>query len=294
MRDEALLPLYMSTSQSGPLRQAGKALLGLCMLTLVLTGCSSASKSGTQVVEYDERQSPSRQVTSGYYTVKRGDSLWAIASSHGWEWQELARANRLAPPYNIYPGQTIRFDRATSRNTSTAPQAAAVAPVARETPAKPALNRSPVARQTLNAAPSTTGATAPASTAKPMARTDIKWAWPASGAVISRFAANGSLNKGIDISGEVGQPVMAASDGTVLYAGNGLRGYGELVIIKHSDTYVSAYGHNQRLLVREGQQVKVGQAIAEMGSTGTDRVKLHFEIRRQGKPEDPLQYLPSR
>ncbi|HAB84770.1 MAG TPA: peptigoglycan-binding protein LysM, partial [Pseudomonas sp.] len=108
------------------------------------------------------------------------------------------------------------------------------------------------------------------------------------------FSSNGSLNKGIDIAGELGQPVLAASDGTVVYAGSGLRGYGELVIIKHSDTYVSAYGHNRRLLVREGQQVKAGQSIAEMGSTGTDRVKLHFEIRRQGKPVDPLQYLPRR
>ncbi|PXB83349.1 peptigoglycan-binding protein LysM, partial [Pseudomonas aeruginosa] len=95
-------------------------------------------------------------------------------------------------------------------------------------------------------------------------------------------------------AGQLGQPVLAASGGTVVYAGSGLRGYGELVIIKHNETYVSAYGHNRRLLVREGQQVKVGQSIAEMGSTGTDRVKLHFEIRRQGKPVDPLQYLPRR
>ena len=112
--------------------------------------------------------------------------------------------------------------------------------------------------------------------------------------LIGKFSSNGSLNKGIDIAGELGQPVLAAADGAVVYDGSGLRGYGELVIIKHSDAYVSAYGHNRRLLVREGQQVKVGQHIAEMGSTGADRVKLHFEIRRQGKPVDPLQYLPRR
>ena len=110
----------------------------------------------------------------------------------------------------------------------------------------------------------------------------------------SSFSASSSLNKGIDIAGQEGQPVMAAADGTVVYAGNGLRGYGELVIVKHSETYVSAYGHNRRLLVREGERVKIGQTIAEMGSTGTDRVKLHFEIRRQGKPVDPLQFLPNR
>ena len=128
----------------------------------------------------------------------------------------------------------------------------------------------------------------------PVTRSASGWAWPANGVLISRFSSNGSLNKGIDIAGELGQPVLAASDGTVVYAGSGLRGYGELVIIKHSDTYVSAYGHNRRLLVQEGQKVKAGQKIAEMGSTGTDRVKLHFEVRRQGKPVDPLQYLPKR
>jgi len=127
-----------------------------------------------------------------------------------------------------------------------------------------------------------------------MARSASGWSWPANGAVIGLFSSNNSLNKGIDIAGELGQPVFAASDGAVVYAGSGLRGYGELVIIKHNDTYVSAYGHNRRLLVREGQQVKAGQTIAEMGSTGTDRVKLHFEIRRQGKPVDPQQYLPKR
>lgn len=112
--------------------------------------------------------------------------------------------------------------------------------------------------------------------------------------MIGRYSSNSSLNKGIDIAGDLGQPVLAASDGTVVYAGSGLRGYGELLIIKHSDTYVSAYGHNRRLLVREGQKVKAGQVIAEMGSTGTDRVKLHFEIRRNGKPVNPLSYLPAR
>ena len=143
--------------------------------------------------------------------------------------------------------------------------------------------------------PSAPVVVAPATTpVEAVQRSATGWAWPASGAIIGRFSSNGSLNKGIDIAGELGQPVLAASGGSVVYAGSGLRGYGELVIIKHSDTYVSAYGHNRRLLVREGQQVKVGQQIAEMGSTGTDRVKLHFEIRRQGKPVDPMQYLPRR
>ena len=112
--------------------------------------------------------------------------------------------------------------------------------------------------------------------------------------MISRFSSGSSLNKGIDIAGSLGQPVRASGKGTVVYAGGDLRGYGEMVIINHDDTYISAYGHNRRLLVNEGQQVSAGQQIAEMGSTGTDQVKLHFEIRRQGSPVDPLQYLPKR
>ncbi len=121
-----------------------------------------------------------------------------------------------------------------------------------------------------------------------------KWLWPASGTLVSRFSSNTSLKKGIDIAGQLGQSIVATADGSVVYAGSGLRGYGELVIIKHNDTFISAYGHNRRLLVNEGQTVKAGQKIAEMGSTGTDQVKVHFEIRRQGKPVDPLQYLPKR
>lgn len=118
------------------------------------------------------------------------------------------------------------------------------------------------------------------------------WGWPVQGPLISRFQSNGSLNKGIDIAGKAGQPVKAAAEGAVVYAGRGLLGYGEMIIIKHDETYLSAYAHNSRLLVKEGDRVKSGQNIAEMGSTGTDRVKLHFEIRRKGQPVDPLVYLP--
>jgi lipoprotein NlpD len=118
------------------------------------------------------------------------------------------------------------------------------------------------------------------------------WSWPARGQLLARFQSNGSLNKGIDIAGQLGEPVRAASDGAVVYAGRGLIGYGDMIIIKHDETYLSAYAHNSRLLVKEGDQVKVGQVIAEMGSSGTDRVKLHFEIRRKGQPVDPLAYLP--
>jgi lipoprotein NlpD len=232
------------------------------------------------------------RVTSGQYVVRRGDSLWSIAFRFGWDWRELAQVNNIPPPHVIYPGQTIRFTRQAPRAVTARPTPPP-APPAKTTPpvvATPVPTPPPLAK------PGTAASKPPVAKTpvKPVTRSASGWAWPAGGAVIGRFSSNGSLNKGIDIAGELGQPVLAASDGAVVYAGSGLRGYGELVIIKHSDTYVSAYGHNRRLLVQEGQQVKAGQTIAEMGSTGTDRVKLHFEIRRQGKPVDPLQYLPTR
>ena len=122
----------------------------------------------------------------------------------------------------------------------------------------------------------------------------MSWKWPASGPVIETFATAGQVNKGIDLAGRRGEPVYAAADGKVVYSGTGLVGYGNLIIIKHNGTFLSAYGHNSRLLLKEGQFAKAGQKIAEIGSTGTNRDKLHFEIRRNGKPVNPLQYLPKR
>jgi lipoprotein NlpD len=234
-------------------------------------------------------------VTSGQYMVQRGDTLYSIAFRFGWDWKALAARNGIASPYLIRVGQVIRFDGRQSKRGSVVAGAPTVTrPLSVGRPIAPiAPIQAPAARpQTQASVPiKTTPATTPVQSVQ---RSASGWAWPASGVVIGRFSSNGSLNKGIDIAGDLGQPVSAASDGSVVYAGSGLRGYGELVIIKHSDTYVSAYGHNRRLLVQEGQQVKAGQTIAEMGSTGADRVKLHFEIRRQGKPVDPLQYLPRR
>ncbi|QWV19409.1 peptigoglycan-binding protein LysM [Stutzerimonas zhaodongensis] len=254
----------------------------------LLVGCASSPSGGVSVVDRNNRD----RVTSGHYTVQRGDTLWSIAFRFGWDWRDLARVNNIRPPHVIYPGQTIRFSGQVPRAVATRPETAppASAPSTPPIVTNPVPTPPPLTRPTV-AAPKPA---APNTPIKPVTRSASGWAWPAGGTVIGRFSSNGSLNKGIDIAGELGQPVLAASDGAVVYAGSGLRGYGELVIIKHSDTYVSAYGHNRRLLVQEGQQVKAGQTIAEMGSTGTDRVKLHFEIRRQGKPVDPLQYLPKR
>ncbi|SEE26011.1 peptidoglycan DD-metalloendopeptidase family protein [Pseudomonas kilonensis] len=262
---------------------------GLVLSTL-LVGCSSTPSGNVRVVDRNNSATPQRPtVTTGQYAVRRGDTLFSIAFRYGWDYKALAARNNIPAPYTIHPGQTIRFDgRSGSTPTAVVTQSGSTA----SSSSKTTVIRRPAGAGTA-AVPSVASKSPPAPM-PPAGPAPTGWGWPSNGVLIGKFSSNGSLNKGIDIAGDLGQPVLAASDGTVVYAGSGLRGYGELVIIKHSDTYVSAYGHNRRLLVREGQQVKVGQTIAEMGSTGTDRVKLHFEIRRQGKPVDPLQFLPRR
>ncbi|WP_263141540.1 peptidoglycan DD-metalloendopeptidase family protein [Pseudomonas sp. RIT-PI-AD] len=281
----------------------GHCLLLAIALSGLLAGCSSTPREGVQVVDRNGNPVQKRvPITSGQHVVQRGETLYSIAFRYGWDWKALASRNRIAPPYVIRPGQRIRFDGGTAQDgapvTAGAPVSTPVvissSPSGSSTRTTTVVPLPPKSSPGQNPAPVVTPPTPTAVPATPGVRSSSGWAWPSSGLLIGRFSSNGSLNKGIDIAGELGQPVLAASDGTVVYAGSGLRGYGELIIIKHSDTYVSAYGHNRRLLVREGQQVKAGQNIAEMGSTGTDRVKLHFEIRRQGKPVDPLQYLPRR
>jgi lipoprotein NlpD len=284
--------LIAALQQRNWIKSACQLLLTAALCSL-LAACASSSGNKAKVVDRNDSSAEhSPAVTSGQYVVHRGDTLYSIAFRYGWDWKALAAHNNIPAPYTIRPGQAIRFGGSSSSEPSVVTKnAPPVAPVVvskanatPQTPAKPA--------------PAAVASTPPAPVSSAPSQSSGRgvdgWMWPTNGTLIGRFASNGSLNKGIDIAGQLGQPVLAASNGTVVYAGSGLRGYGELVIIKHSDTYVSAYGHNRRLLVREGQQVKVGQNIAEMGSTGTDRVKLHFEIRRQGKPVDPLKYLPSR
>ncbi len=277
-----------------------------------LSGCASSSSSGGVKVVDRAKTPQNPTVTTGQYVVKRGDTLFSIAFRYGWDFKALAARNNIPQPYTIHPGQAIRFDGRSSSDgaapvvvAGSAPVGTGSAPVVTGSNSPSSSYRRTIITRPVGApTPGTVTAPANSTTAAPVTptptpvpagqRSSTGWAWPANGVLISKFASNSSLNKGVDIAGELGQPVFAASDGSVVYAGSGLRGYGELIIIKHSETYVSAYGHNRRLLVREGQQVKAGQQIAEMGSTGTDRVKLHFEIRSQGKPVDPLQFLPRR
>ena len=264
---------------------------------VVLSGCSSppnrapvedrgtASASalagpGTQAAPVKPLPGAENAGKPGYYTVKPGDTLIRIGLEHGQSWKDIARWSNLENPNLIEVGQVVRVVPPVSGAAAAAVVAndkgvvarpivsSGVAPVAPAQPAKPAPS-------------ATTGG-----------EDDVPFAWPANGSLIAGF--DEARNKGYDIAGKAGDPVWAAADGRVVYAGSGLRGYGNLIILKHNNTFLTAYAHNQTLLVKEDQSVKRGQKIAEMGNSDADRVKLHFEIRRQGKPVDPSRYLPSR
>jgi lipoprotein NlpD len=218
-------------------------------------------------------------------TVQRGETLYHIATGHGISALDLAMWNDVPPPYTIYPGQRLRLYPADH--------------LPRRAPVAVATAHPPNAAQTrLPSAPSVTTTVPPASYSPPAlnppSSSPFAWTWPADGTLASRYVAGEPTRQGIDIAGQAGQPIRAAADGVVVYSGSGLVGYGELVIVKHNDAWLSAYGHNRARMVNEGQRVKAGQQIAEMGHSGAANDMLHFEIRYNGKPLDPLLYLPKR
>jgi lipoprotein NlpD len=223
--------------------------------------------------------------------VRKGDTLYRIATENGVSPLDLAVWNRIPPPYTIYPGQRLRLSPSTERPTAPRPPASSSKP--------------PVATTTkpTGATPPSTTNSAPARDPKPSEAVAVAtappqaafaWRWPADGAIVGRYSVGDPTKQGIDISGQSGAPVRAAADGVVVYSGAGLVGYGELIIVKHSEQWLSAYGHNRARLVNEGQRVKAGERIAEMGRSGASRDMLHFEIRYNGKPQDPLAYLPKK
>jgi lipoprotein NlpD len=212
----------------------------------------------------------------GYYTVQRGDTLTRIGLEHGQGWRDLVRWNQLSNPDVIEVGQVLRV---------TPPGAAVETPGVVVRPIAPSNNASAsVTHPKPEPAPSTS--------TQALNDEGLGFIWPANGPLIAGF--DESKNKGLDIGGKAGDAIVAAADGQVVYAGAGLRGYGNLIILKHNSTFLTAYAHNQTLLVKEDQKVRKGQKIAEMGKSDTDRVKLHFELRRQGKPVDPAKLLPTR
>ena len=233
----------------------------------------------------------------GYYTVRRGDTVIRIALETGQAWRDIVRWNGIDNPNLIEVGQVLRV-------VSPVGPVAAAAPAVTEAPTV-AVTR-PVTTSSVVAGTATQGATPAASTpasgmvapapapapAVAGGEEEVAFIWPTSGGLLAGF--DEAKNKGLDLAGKAGDPVLAAADGRVVYAGAGLRGYGNLVILKHNNTYLTAYAHNQALLVKEDQSVRKGQKIAEVGNSDADRTKLHFEIRRQGKPVDPARYLPAR
>ena len=249
----------MTTTIRSARRITSVVLIGL--VVALLGACS------TTVVREPSASSATRKPSLGKpgatVRVQRGDTLYGIAFRNGVDVNDLARWNGLGAPYTIYPGQTLKLYPGGSRPTTTRP-APPPAPVTRPAPAP---------------APANSG---------------FAWRWPAEGHLIGRFVGGDATKQGIDIAGSSGQAVRAAADGVVVYSGAGLVGYGELIIIKHNEQWLSAYGHNRKRLVNEGQNVKAGEQIAEMGRTGTSRDMLHFEIRYEGKPVDPLIYLPKK
>lgn len=240
-------------------------------IAMILVACSSSPNRAP----VQDRTSVSSSKL-GYHLVARGETLYSIAWRYGIDYKKLAKSNGIDTSYTIYPGQKVYLNKAVTKASSTK-----VAVKSSSVKAKPKRSKSTTSSQKKVVKTSTQN-------------TSLKWRWPAQGRIIARFSSQKSLNKGIDIKGSLGEPVVAAAPGAAVYAGSGIRGYGNLLIIKHNDRFLSAYAHNSRLLIKEGEVIKAGQKIAEIGNSGTDKSKLHFEIRRDGKPIDPLRYLPKR
>jgi lipoprotein NlpD len=252
----------------------------------------------------------------GYYTVKPGDTLIRIGLETGQNWRDLQRWNNLERPNLIEVGQVLRLTPAmpenpavTSRvpvpssalrsisNAPTTTPGAGVITTSTLPPITPALPEPAVLVATTPTAPTVAAPVVPVAaaigtTGRDAGESDLIWLWPATGPLVSSF--DETRNKGVAIAGKAGDPVFAAADGRVVYAGSGLRGYGNSIIVKHNEVYLTAYAHNQTLLVKEDQPVKRGQKIAEMGASDTDRIQLHFEVRKRGKPIDPTRILPMR
>ncbi len=272
---------------------------------VLLTACSS---SGTRAPTIERGQPPSTKVDT--HIVSSGETLYTIAWRYGLDYRQLAQANGIGSDFLIYSGQTLQLRygaQSKPRVSSSSKSSISTQTSSRSAPQKSSIPSSKKSSPSVavKKAPSQTGASNRSekkAVSKSSTKTSVvsqgkvKWRWPSSGRVLTNFSTGKASNKGIDLSGKKGDSVLAAASGRIVYAGSGLRGYGKLVIIKHNDTYLSAYAHNSRIHVKEGQTVSIGQHIADIGSSGsrTDSAKLHFEIRRNGKPINPLKLLPKR
>lgn len=240
----------------------------ICILLLLNTGCIRFTKKPGDELRNSEPQS-TNVVT--HHEVKAGETLYSIAFEYGRDVRDVAAWNDINEPYTIYPDQKLR-----------------VIPIASDSRKKTKQSKSTARTRRTSQSKVTAKASDAESNIKPI------WDWPTQGKIISTFLYRDPGRRGIDIVGAKGQPVYAAAAGEVVYRGNGLRGYGNLIILKHNESYFSAYAHTDDVVVNENEKVKLGQKLADMGDTGTDITKLHFEIRRNGKPVNPLGYLPKR
>ena len=288
----------------------------LALLTLVLglvAGCTSTTRQApvvdrappVQTRPAQPRVEEPKPDEKGMYTVRKGDTLLRIALDHGQNYRDLVAWNNLRDPDDIKVGQVLRVAEPEGKKTAgVTTQPVPMPPPATQPPRKtaPRADKKPysetnVAEVQKETAPRVEPAPppAPAVAATPgVTASDerLSWMWPSDGRIIATF--DEGRNKGIDIAGKMGQQVVAAGAGKVMYAGSGIRGYGNLVIVKHSNSLLSAYAHNRKIVVKEGDNVAKGQVIAEMGDSDAELVKLHFEIRQQGKPVDPSRFLPGR
>jgi lipoprotein NlpD len=276
----------------------------VCCLAVLLVACSSR-ESPAPVTTLDDiknyyKKYPQGEKTSGYM-VQAGDTLYSIAFRAGMDYRELAQLNNISAPYRIYAGQTLQFDN--KKYTSAGGEQRFSSVKAPKT-ALGAVNNTPQTQSKLTTA---NKAIAPdnqtgyvqkqtvkenaTSAENSISSSKVQWVWPVRGPLLASFSNAEHGNKGLDIGGKAGTPIKAAAAGEVVYAGNALRGYGNLVIIRHNDDFLSAYAHNRKLLVKERDTVVSGQTIAEMGDTDATSVRLHFEIRFRGKSVDPKRYL---
>jgi lipoprotein NlpD len=289
----------------------------MAMLVVLLVGCSSGYAPVTdlsvnqnrrvEIVRGGQVQTP---VAPNQYRVRRGDTLYSIAFRYGLDYRDLARHNNIRNNYTIYVGQVLTLKASPTRSSTQVASSDTRSQSSSASSSSKASSSKASTSATVSSSSTSTSSSKSASSSKiPVkvasvpktqtasavpANTKVQWRWPASGRLLSRFSSKGDLNRGINLAGRTGDPVFAAASGKVVYAGNGLHGYGNLIIINHNQEYLSAYAHNSKILVKENDFVKVGGKIAEIGNSGAVSTMLHFEIRKDGKPVDPLRYLPNR
>jgi len=290
------------------------AILLAVLAAILLGGC--ASRTSAPVIE--RGAAPAKGSTSAvqparpgeFHTVRKGDTLYSIALEHGQSHRDVAAWNNIDNPNVIRVGQQLRIappEGVAVAKPIAGPAAVEIRPLAAGVPSntdtlkrEPKGGKQPYTEQAVAAVQKPADAHSQQPVAPPRveprpaepAGSELNWAWPSGGRVLAPYVEGGS--KGVDIEGRIGEPVLAAEAGKVTYAGSGIRGYGNLIIVQHAHGFQSVYAHNSKLLAKESQQVARGQKIAELGNSDADQAKLHFEIRRQGKPLDPLRLLPSR